>query len=286
MISKLKQLLLAVSVPGLVMLGSVANAGQVVQGNRSVAPPPPGPYNATPGGMTFRPDPDLERAGNHMPPPYPADFSNANERGSLTRQQFNAQQEAHRKQMEQYYKQREAEMNKRVKEMQKRMDAMEKEDEARLNRSFGNVQVPAAPKMQTPEDVQKRWAREDAEQQRLWEQQKAEQEKRWKQQKAEQEKQMQQIQADQDHWANSRSHYRPQGDTPARQARTQAAPSAPQSGTRTTAPPAPAAPPAYGYPPRGYGYPPPPPYGYYGAPRRPYYPPYPAPAAGGYQGAR
>ena len=285
MISILKQLLLAASVPGLVMLGSVANAGQVVQGNRSMAAPPPGPYSATPDGQTFRPDPDLERAGSHMPPPYPADFSNPNEGGSLTRQQFNAQQEANRKQMEQYYQQREAEMNKRVNEMQKRMDAMEKQDQARINKSFGNVQPPAEQKMPTPEELQKRWAREDAEQKQLWEQQKAEQERRWKQQKAEQEKQMQQIkaerekhfkemQAEQDHWANAHSPYRPQGNAPAPQARTEVAP----------APVAPA--PAYGYPPRGYGYPPQPPYGYYGAPGRPYYPPYPAPAAGGYQGGR
>ena len=320
MISKLKLdrvcssrwLFLAASVSGL-MLGSVVNAGQTAPGNVPVAqpagntypgpavapPPPPGPYNAAPGGQQFRPDPDLERSGRHMPPPYPADFSNRNGRGSLTRQQFNTQQEAHRKQMEKYYQQRETEMNKRVNEMQKRMDAMEKQDQARINKSFGNVQPPAAQKMQTPEEVQKRWAREDAEQKRLWEQQKAQEQKRWKQQKADQEKHMQQLRAEgekhfkemkaeQDRLDNAHSQYRPLGETPTPPVGTQATPApAPQARKQAAPASAPAAPvPAYGYPPRGYGYgyPPPPPYGY-GAPVRPY-PPYPAPAAGPYQRVR
>lgn len=309
MISKLKldrihrcrQLLLAASVSGL-MLMPVANAGQPAPGyapapqgtgnsyagSTGAVPPPPGPYSAAPGGGNFRPDPDLEGAGSRMPPPYPAEFSNRNGRGSLTRQQFIEQQEAHRKQMDKYYQQREAEMNKRVEDMQKRMDAMQKQDEATFNSRYGNVKPPVAEKMQNPEEVQKRWEQQNAEQDRLWEQQKAEQERRWEEQKAAQEKHMKQVRAERDkrrkemkaqqeQWANAHSQYRPQGVAPA---------PATQARKNPVQPPvAPA--PAYGYPPRGYGYGyPPPPYGYRG-PVRPYaYPQYPAPAAGGRQGAR
>ncbi len=289
------RMLLAISISGL-FLAPVAMADPAapaatppaVQGGWNpyatpgAVPPPPGPYGPPPGmaGQNFRPDADLDGSRQAMPPGMPAEFSGRNGQGPLTRQQFNKRQDEHRKQLEQYYQQREAEMNRRVEEMQKRMDAMEAQSEAEFNRQRQSMSPPDRNEMRVPEDVQKRWEQQKADQDKRWEQQKADQEQRMQQMRAEHEKRLEQMKARQNQRMQAQQQYRPQTEAPGQQSATTNQAPAPQQ-PAASAPPVP----AYGYPQRGYGY---------GYPAQGYgyrapgwgYPPYPAPAPGGQPPAR
>lgn len=295
------RLLLAVSVSGL-LLTPVANAEPAASetatkpqtlnpyaGGPGAVPPPPGPFESAPPPAVpqFRPDSELEGTAQGMPPRMPPDFSEQAGRGSLTRQQFIDQQEAHRKQLEQQFQQREAEMKKRVEDMQKRMNEMQAQSEAEHSKRRAEMPTPppAPERMQIPEEDQKRWEQQKAEQAKRWEQQKAAQQQRMQQLRAEHDKQLEEMKAQQEQRIQSRAQYRPLTEPPAApetpQAEAAPAPAATRPAPRPAAPaPAPAY--GYGYPPRGYGYGyPPRPYGY-GAPGWTY-PQYPAPAAGGQQ---
>lgn len=288
--------MLVISISGL-LLAPVAMAEQAVQESApapqgawgpyaapGAVPPPPGPYGPPPGagGPRFRPDTGLEESARGLPPGMPTDFSEPAGRGSLTRQQFTEQQEAHRKQLDEYYKQREAEMQKRVDDMQKRMDEMQAQGAAEYEKR--REAMPAPPpvpeRAQSREEAQKRWEQQKAEQAQRWEQQKAQQEQRMQQMQAEHDRQLEQMKAQQEQRIQARPQYRPMDQPPAVESEKPAVATQP-------APQQPA--PAYGYPPRGgYGYGhPPPPYGYgYGGPGMGYpqqnvAPAPAAPAAGG-----
>ena len=221
-------------------------------------PPPPGPY--TGGGVPpqFRPDQDLETAqpGDYAPG-MPPRFQGDTRRGPVTREEFLAEQEDHRKQMDQYRQQRQAEMEQRRSEMEAQREAW------RAQR--GEDDPCAQERAQWREQMQKER-----------EQRRAEQDKRIEQMKAEQEQRIGSIPYP---GAPMTPPTPPEPPAPPVSYAPPAPPTAPTPATTERTAPQQA--PAYGYPapPPGYGYGYPPPPGY-SAPGWGY-PGHPAPAAGG-----